>query len=60
MPSNELPIHVDQCVFMDGFHAFAGKSCPHNTPGFEDEMGTAPEPGWTVQQGSPIERVSHG
>jgi len=52
-------IAVDRCVFVDGVHAYAGKTCPH-FPGAEDEMGFAPEPGWTVQQGSTTERVSHG
>jgi len=50
---------VDYCVFIDGVHVYAGKTCPH-LPGAEDEMGTAREPGWTVQQGSTTERVSHG
>jgi len=54
-----LILGVDRCVFVDGVHVYAGKACPH-FPGAEDEMGSAPEPGWTVQQGSTTERVSHG
>jgi len=50
---------LDHCVFIDGVHVYAGKACPHLSSA-EDEMGPVPEPGWTVQQGSSTERVSHG
>lgn len=55
-----LMFAVDYCVFVDGVHVYAGKTCLHFI-GAEDDMGSVPEPGWTCQQGSSTtERVSHG
>jgi len=38
---------VDSCIFIDGQHAWGGKSCPHSLD--HDETGPVQPTGWTVQ-----------
>lgn len=38
---------VDQCIFVDGRHVWAGKHCPHGMT--QDEAGPIQQTGWTAQ-----------
>lgn len=42
------PIYVSKCVFIDGYHVYAGPDCPHGRE--NDEEGENLPRGWTVQQ----------
>lgn len=41
-------MHVDNCVWIDGFHVIASRDCPHEAE--RDEVGEDKPRGWTVQQ----------
>lgn len=45
----EVPMQVDNCVYVDGKHVYAGPDCPHNNT--TDETGFVMPDGWTVQSG---------
>ncbi len=46
----DVPAFTSRCVYIDGQHVYPGPDCPHKQHVTQDEMGTIPEVGWTVQQ----------